>query len=121
MPWPWKKRQDAPAAQQTPQPESTPVDTPPAPAGPREPDAIYQGGKVVAQVADSEIDLDAKEIRFGEIFQSDLLVLPDECEFRDYRIMVQRIAFATKAEPVAMQKGRVLRGVIADILGYREQ
>ncbi len=94
---------------------------PPAPPQPREPDAIYQGGRLVARVLDPEVDLEAKEIRFGEIFHSDALLLPDECEFQTYKVLVQRITSATKAEPIAVQRGRVLRGVVAEILGYREQ
>ncbi len=96
-----------------PEAPSTPVE--------READAIYQDGELVAKVTNPEVDLDAKEIRFEEIYQSDRLLLPDECEFQRYKILVQRVAHATKAEPVAAQKGRVLKGVVADILGYREQ
>ena len=87
----------------------------------REPDAIYQDGKLVGRVSNAEVDLDAKEIRFAEIYQSDLLLLPDECEYQKYKIMIQRITYATTAEPIATRKGRVLKGAIADILGYREQ
>lgn len=103
------------------QPNLSPVATKRDPPASREPDAIYQNDEIVARVIEPEIDLDAKEIRFTEIYQSDRLLLPDECEFREYKIMIQRIGYATKAESSAMQKGRVLRGVITDILGYREQ
>ncbi len=87
----------------------------------REPDTLYQGDRVVAKVVNAEVDLDARQIRFAELYQSDYLLLPHECEYQNYRILVQRIAYATKIEPGAPQKGRVLKGVVADILGYREQ
>ncbi len=121
MPWFGKKKETNAPVTQTPPSGSAAPEAHPLPAEPREPDAIYQLGKIVARVTDSEVDLEAREIRFGEIYQSDLLLLPEECEFREYKILVQRIAFATKAEPVAIQKGRSLKGVIAEILGYREQ
>ena len=91
------------------------------PSGAREQDGIYQNDMLVARAAEVEVDLDEKEIRFGEIYQSDLLLIPEEAEFRNFRIIVQRIAHATKIERGAAHKGRVLRGCVADILGYREQ
>lgn len=87
----------------------------------RDDDAIYQNGEVVARVIDAEVDLEGKEIRFGEIEQSDMLLLPDECEYQKYKIMIQRVTYATKADSIALKRGRILKGVIADILGYREQ
>jgi hypothetical protein len=87
-------------------------------AGLRQQDAIYQRGRIAARVNQYEIDLDAKEIRFNEIYQSDPLVLPDECEFQKYVIIIQRIAYASKIDPTDPGKGRVLRGCVADILGY---
>ena len=87
----------------------------------REKDALYQGGRIVARVAETEIDLDAKEVRFGEIHNSDDLMIPDECEFQEYRILIQRIAYATKIERGEEHKGRVLRGVTCDLLGYLTQ
>jgi hypothetical protein len=94
-----------------------------APAAPavREPDAIYQNGKLVARTLDPEVDTEAKEILFGEIYNSDELLIPEECEFREYRILVQRIADATKVDRQSVHKGRILRRCVADILGYREQ
>jgi hypothetical protein len=89
--------------------------------GQREPDAIYQNDRLVARPADAEVDLGAKEIRFGELYQSDYLSLPEECEYQNYKILVQRIAHATKTAPGASHGGRVLKGVVAEILGYREQ
>ena len=87
----------------------------------REPDAIYQNNRLVARVADPQVDLEAKEIRFAEVYSSDDLVLPDECEFGKYRILIQRIADATKVSKEEPHKGRILRGVTADLLGHREQ
>ncbi|HLI35687.1 MAG TPA: hypothetical protein VKW70_11620 [Terriglobia bacterium] len=94
----------------------------PQPATPiqRENDAIYQRGQVVARVLEPEIDLESKEIRFGELYNSDHLLLPDECEFQQHRILVRKIAYATKVEKDSLHKGRILRGVTAEILGYRE-
>ena len=100
-------------------PEKLPS-TPPT-SGVREPDAIYQGERIVARVAELEIDMDAKELRMGEIYNSDELMIPEECELQRFRIMIQRIAYATRLDKTEPHKGRILRGVTADILGYREQ
>lgn len=86
----------------------------------RESDALYQNGRIVARVAEPEIDLDGKEIRFAEISNSDELMIPEECEFREFRILIQKIAFATKIQKGEEHKGRVLRGVVAELLGLRE-
>jgi hypothetical protein len=83
-------------------------------------DAIYQEGRPVARVIDPEIRHDAREIRFAEINQSDDLVLPEECEFQKYRLMIQKIEYASRIDKSAPEKGRVLRGVIAEVLGYSE-
>ncbi len=83
----------------------------------REKDALYQGGRLVARVAEAEIDLASKEVRFGEIYNSDDLIIPDECEFQEYRILIQQIAYATKIHRGEEHKGRVLRGVTCDLLG----
>lgn len=87
----------------------------------REQDAIYQNDRIVARVTDVQVHADAREIRFGEVSNSDELLLPEDCEFQNYRILVQHIDFASKEERGATHKGRVLRGVVAEILGYREQ
>ena len=87
----------------------------------REANAIYQDNRLVAQVVDPQIDIEAKNIQFGELFQSDNLMLPDECEFQKYKILVQKIADATKQDRKAPEKGKILRGVSADIVGYNEQ
>lgn len=93
--------------------------------GLRDPDAIYQrdprgSDQVVGRVNDVEIDEEGKEVRFGEIYQSEDLLLPDECEFRQYVVIVRRITYATKSSKEAPEKGRVLRGVVAEILRHRE-
>jgi len=87
----------------------------------RELDAIYQGNRIVARVLEPEVDTEAKEIRFSEVINSDELMLPEECEFQKYRILIQRIAYASKVNKEEPHKGRVLRGVVADLLGFREQ
>ncbi len=87
----------------------------------RQDDAIYQNGQPVARTLEAEVDLEAKEIRFGELYESDRLLLPDECEYQKYRILVRRVAFASRLDKNAPHKRRVLRGVVAEILGYREQ
>ena len=99
----------------------SPVEQKPAPSAAREADAIYQRNQIVGRVRDVEVDREAKEIRFGEISNTDFLLLPDECEYQKYRILIQRVAYATKAHPTSAEKGRILKGAIADILGFREQ
>ena len=100
----------------------------PAPAGSPagrtanyEEDAIYQNGKIAARAVGVDVRWDSREIHFAEVNQSDDLALPDECEFQKYRLMVQRIEYASRIDKSAPEKGRVLRGVVAEILGYREQ
>jgi hypothetical protein len=93
----------------------------PGPSIEREDDAIYQGNRVVARVADPEVNWEAREIHFAEIYDSDYLQLAEECEFQKYRIIIQRVAFASRIDKESPEKGRVLRGVLAEILGYREQ
>jgi hypothetical protein len=87
----------------------------------RESDGLYQKGRLVARVLAAEIDSEAREIRFEELSNSDELLLPDDCEFQDYRILIQRVDDATKEDRTALHKGRILRGVTAEILGRREQ
>ena len=87
----------------------------------RQDDAIYQDDERVAKTIEAEVDLEAKEIHFGELYESDPLLLPDECEYQKYRILIRKIAFAASLDKNAPHKGRVLRGVIAEILGQREQ
>lgn len=90
-------------------------------SGPRQEDAIYQGDRLVGRVLEAQVNSEAREIRFGEIHNSEELLLPDDCEFRNFRILIQHIDFATREERGAAHKGRVLKGVVAEILGYREQ
>ncbi len=87
----------------------------------REEDAIYQDGQVVARIEAPDVHPDIREIHFAEINRSDDLMLPEECEFQKYRLMIQRIEYASRIDKNAPEKGRVLRGVVAEILGYREQ
>jgi hypothetical protein len=87
----------------------------------RDSDAIYQDGRMVARVIEPEIDLEEKQIRFGEIYGSDDLLLPEECEFQKYRIMIQTITWAAKIDRANPGRGRVLKGVVADLLGYTAQ
>ena len=49
--------------------------------------------------SDPQVDLEAKQVRFGELFQSDNLLLPEECEFQKYRILVQKIGRCDQARP----------------------
>jgi hypothetical protein len=94
----------------------------PAAAGAKyEENAIYQGGQIVARVAAFELRSNSSEIFFEEINTSDRLLLPEECEFQKYRILIQRIEYASRQDKDAPEKGRVLRGATAEILGYREQ
>lgn len=87
----------------------------------READALYQSDRVVARVLEPEIDEAGKEVRFGEVYRSEDLLLPDECEFGKYIILVRRVLSATKVDKASAEKGRILRGVVAEIRGYREQ
>lgn len=91
-----------------------------APQG-RVPDGIYQNNRRVARVIDPEVDTAAKEIRFVELYDSDLLLLPEECEYQKYRLVVKRIEYASKVNKEEPHKGRILRNVAAEIVGYREQ
>lgn len=84
----------------------------------READGIYQKNKLVARVKEPEVDEGGKEVRFTEIYKSDDLLLPEECEFRKYALIVRRITYATKETRADRQ--RILRGVVAEIVGYRQ-
>jgi hypothetical protein len=96
------------------------------PLAQREADAIYQkdrygNERVVARVKDVEVDEAGKEILFGEVSQSDDLSLPDECEYQKWVVEVRKIAYSTKEDKSAPNRGRVLRGVTAEILRRVEQ
>ena len=94
---------------------------PAAQMGKYQEDAIYQDGKVVARVVEPQVRGGTREIHFAEINSSDDLILPEDCEFQKYRLMIQRIEYASRIDKNAPEKGRVLRGVVAEIRGYREQ
>jgi len=89
------------------------------PEGSRLADGIYQNDQLVGRVIGAQVDLASKEIRFKEIYNSDWLLLPNECHFDPYTIMVQRIGFASKIERGAEHKGRVLKDVVAVILRHQ--
>jgi len=89
------------------------------PQEPRLADGIYQNDRLVARVIGAEVDVGAKEIRFQEIYNSDYLLLPHECEFGEFAMMVQRIGLASKIERGSEHKGRVLKEVVAEILRSR--
>ena len=90
-------------------------------AGTRQANALYQNGRRVAEVLDARVDVQAREIHFEEIYQSDDLLVPEDCEFAEYRILIQKIGFASRQQAGAAHKGRVLKDVVAEILGYRQQ
>ena len=87
----------------------------------REQDAIYQNDRLVARVTAPQVDQNGKEVCFEELYNSEYLVLADECEYQKYKIIVRRIEYASKVNKEEPHKGRILRGVAAEILGYREQ
>jgi len=87
-----------------------------AAAGP-DPNGLYQKGRLVARVKDPRIDEAGKEVRFTEIYESNSLLLADECEFRHLVLLVRRIAAATKENNPS--RSRTLQGVVAKITGYR--
>ena len=90
-------------------------------AGTRQANSLYQNGRRVAEVLDARVDAQAREIHFDEVYQSDDLLIPEDCEFGEYRILIQKIAFASRQQAGAAHNGRVLKGVVAEILGYRQQ
>lgn len=87
----------------------------------READAIYQHNRIVAQTEGGEVSTDGKSIFFHEIYRSENLLLPDECEFREYRIVIKKIGYATKVEGHSLEKGRILQSVSAEVVGLRQQ
>jgi hypothetical protein len=101
--------------------QSASVGAPTARPASYEENAIYQDGKIVARVEGAEVRWDTREVHFAEINNSDDLMLPEECDFQKYRLMIQRIEYAARTDKTAPEKGRVLRGVVAEILGHREQ
>ena len=100
-------------------------DLPTIPLGTRDEDAIYQwsnfhGERLVARVVGPEINEEEKEVNFVEIVNSDLLLLPDECHFQKYRLEIDTVRDAIKADRSDREKGRILRQVHAKIIGYVE-
>jgi len=86
----------------------------------REPEALHQKGRFAGRAVGYEIDEVGKEVRFNEIENTDLLSLPDECEFQKFILIVRKVAYATKVARESPLKGRILKGVVAEIVGYRE-
>ncbi len=96
------------------------------PLAQREPDAIYQKNRYgqerrVGRVADVEVDEVGKEILFGEISESDELLLPEDCEYQKWVVHVKKIASAMTIDKANPHRGRVLKGVTAEIVGRIEQ
>lgn len=99
---------------------------PTVPLSERDDDAIYQwqfhhGERLVARVVKPEVDESAKRVSFMEITHSDLLFLPDECQFGKYKLEIDTVGDATKVDHSDPEKGRILRDVTANITGYVEQ
>ena len=99
---------------------------PAIPLADRDADAIYQwsfhhGDRLVGRVVKPEVDEQTKEVRFMEVTHSDLLLLPDECHFRKYKLEIDAVGDAVKIDKIEPAKGRILREVTAQITGYVEQ
>ena len=92
----------------------------------RDEDAIYQwqfhhGERKVAQVVKANVDEAGKSVSFAEVTHSDLLFLPDECQFRKFKLEIDTVGDAVKVDHNDAEKGRILRDVTAKITGYVEQ
>jgi len=92
----------------------------------RDEDGIYQwqfhhGERKVAQVVKAQVDESGKRVSFVEVTHSDLLFLPDECQFRRYTLEIDTVGDAIKVDKTDPDKGRILRDVTAKITGYVEQ
>ncbi len=95
------------------------------PLSDRDDTAIYQwsfhhGDRLVARAVKPQIDEAAKRVKFMEITHSDLLLLPDECHFQKYKLEIDTVGDATKVDKTEPEKGRILRQVTAQIIGYVE-
>jgi predicted transposase YdaD len=99
-------------------PAAAPKASPSLPPEQREKDTLYQKSRVVARVSGVRVDEAGQKLYCDEIHNSDLLVLADECEYEHYRIVIRKVEHAAKSDPTAPHKGRVLRGIEADIVGY---
>jgi hypothetical protein len=104
----------------TPTPERSKADvaSPPLSLAERENDALYQKNRLVARVSGVRVDEAGQKLYCDEIHNSDLLVLADECEYEHYRIVIRKVEHAAKSDPKVPHKGRVLRGIEADIVGH---
>jgi len=100
-------------------PQETAPPTPEEPAV-RESDALYQNGKFAGRAVASEVDQVGQEVRFDQIENTEDLLLADEFEFQKYVLLVRKVGYATKVARESPHKGRILRGVVAKIVGYRE-
>ena len=74
----------------------------------------------MARAVGPEIDEAAKKAKFTEITDSDLLLLPDECHFRKYKLEIDTVGDAKKTDTTNSEEGRILRQVTAQITGYVE-
>lgn len=101
------------------EPRLTQAPVPPVPAL-REPNALYQRGKFAGRALACEVDEVGKEVRFDQIENTDDLLLADEFEFQKYNLIVRKVGYATKVSRESPHKGRILRGVVAEIVSYRE-
>ena len=95
------------------------------PLSERDDEAIYQGSfhlgdRLVARAVGPEIDEAAKRVSFAEITHSDLLLLPDECHFRKYKLEIDTVGDAKKTDTANSEEGRILRQVTAQVTGYVE-
>jgi hypothetical protein len=96
------------------------------PLSQRDEDAIYQwqfhhGERLVARVIKPQIDESGKRVTFMEVTHSDLLFLPDECQFGKYKLEIDTVGDAIKVDKTDPDKGRILRDVTAHITGFVEQ
>ncbi len=99
---------------------------PAIPLSERDDNGIYQwsfhhGDRMVARAVKANIDESSKRVTFMEITHSDLLLLPDECQFRKYKLEIDTVGDAIKVDKVEPEKGRILREVTGQITGYVEQ
>ena len=99
---------------------------PAIPLSDREQDGVYQwsfhhGDRLVARVVKPQIDESSKRVTFVEITHSDLLLLPDECQFQKFKLEIDAVGDAIKVDKIEPEKGRILREVTAHITGYVEQ
>lgn len=85
----------------------------------REPDAIYQSGKIVARTTGETVSELNEVIKFDEIYQSNGLDLNSPFEFRKWRIEFVHAGTMTQLKINAPQKGKILETVKCKIVGTR--